>query len=100
MKTLNNYISEKLIINKNSRNNRNDINTGKWEKIDNPEFNIDILAYPEPSEKYGIDGGCISKLCIRSKKDKTMVCNYDRGWDIRPDASIKKLYDEIITKYN
>ncbi len=41
-----------------------------------------VKAYEEPSEDYGINGGKISKLCI--KMDGTWVVNYDRGWDIRP----------------
>lgn len=40
-----------------------------------------VKHYEEPSE-YGIDGGKISKLKI-SIGNKT-VCNYDRGWDIKP----------------
>lgn len=32
--------------------------------------------------QFGIDGGRISKLMIK-RGDET-VCNYDRGWDIKP----------------
>jgi len=31
---------------------------------------------------YGIEGGRISKLMI--KRGGEIVCNYDRGWDIKP----------------
>ena len=31
---------------------------------------------------FGIDGGRISKLMI--KRGGEIVCNYDRGWDIKP----------------
>ena len=31
---------------------------------------------------YGIEGGRISKLMI--KRNGEIVCNYDRGWDIKP----------------
>lgn len=31
---------------------------------------------------YGINGGRISKLTIRT--DNGTVCNYDRGWDVKP----------------
>ena len=41
-----------------------------------------VKHFDEPSEKYGIDGGRISKLMI--KIDGETVCNYDRGWDIHP----------------
>ena len=41
-----------------------------------------VKHFDEPSEKYGIDGGRISKLMI--KRSGEIVCNYDRGWDIKP----------------
>jgi len=31
---------------------------------------------------YGIEGGRISKMMI--KRNGEIVCNYDRGWDIKP----------------
>ena len=37
--------------------------------------------YEEPSQ-FGIDGGKISKLMLKRKGQ--IVCNYDRGWDIKP----------------
>ena len=40
-----------------------------------------VKHYEEPSE-YGIDAGRSSKLAI--KIGEKLVCNYDRGWDIRP----------------
>jgi len=40
-----------------------------------------VKRYDEPSE-YGIDEGRISKLEIMIH-GKT-VCNYDRGWDVKP----------------
>lgn len=40
-----------------------------------------VKDYEEPSE-YGINGGKISKLQI--KIDGKTVCNYDRGWDVKP----------------
>ena len=40
-----------------------------------------IKVYEEPSE-FGIDNGRISKLTI--KIGGKVVCNYDRGWDIKP----------------
>lgn len=36
----------------------------------------------DTGSKYGIDGGRISKLELRI--DDRKVCNYDRGWDIKP----------------
>ena len=40
-----------------------------------------MKRYEKPS-KYGIDGGCISKLTLKIGDE--VVANYDRGWDIRP----------------
>lgn len=40
-----------------------------------------VKRYDSGSE-YGIDGGRISKLELRI--DDRKVCNYDRGWDIKP----------------
>ena len=44
-------------------------------------FHYWVKFYEEPSQ-FGIDGGRISKLMIK-RKDR-IVCNYDRGWDVRP----------------
>ena len=40
-------------------------------------------VYDEGS-KYGINGGRVSKLQVR--RDGVVVCNYDRGWDIKPES--------------
>ena len=64
------------------------------------KFTAQILAFEEPSEEYGIDGGKISKLLIRDAKNKEWLCNYDRGWDVKPKSKVKKFYDEILAKYN
>lgn len=44
-------------------------------------FHYWVKFYEEPS-RFGIDGGRISKLMIKRKNE--VVCNYDRGWDVRP----------------
>lgn len=38
---------------------------------------------------FGIDGGRVSKLWIARivSGEETVVCSYDRGWDINPDAA-------------
>ena len=36
----------------------------------------------DEGSRFGIDGGRISKLMIRRSGET--VCNYDRGWDIKP----------------
>jgi len=50
-------------------------------KIQNSIFHYWIKVYDEPSH-FGIDGGRISKLMLKRKNE--IVCNYDRGWDIKP----------------
>ena len=39
-----------------------------------------VKVYEEPGE-YGICGGRISKLMIKIGNE--IVCNYDRGWDVK-----------------
>lgn len=36
----------------------------------------------DEGSQFGIDGGRISKLMI--ERGGEIVCNYDRGWDIKP----------------
>lgn len=63
-------------------------------------FEASILSFDEPSE-YGIDNGRISKLYIVERtRTLKVVCNYDRGWDVRPSKEVKEFYDKIIKKYN
>ena len=50
-------------------------------KIQNSVFHYWVKVYDEPS-RFGIDGGRISKLMLKRKGE--IVCNYDRGWDIKP----------------
>lgn len=48
---------------------------------------------------YGIEGGRISKLMI--KRGGEIVCNYDRGWDIKPVGEDTEFALAIIMKeYN
>ena len=73
-----------------------------WKKgtleIGKSVFSYWVKVYEEGSE-YGIDEGKISKLML--KRDGRVVCNYDRGWDIRPRdpdtrqalVSLKKTYN-------
>ena len=61
-------------------------------------FHYWMKQYDEGSE-YGIDGGRISKLMI--KCEGRTVCNYDRGWDVKPTGENAKIALEILLKdYN
>ena len=53
-----------------------------------------VKVYPRRSKMYGINGGRISKLMI--KRGGEIVCNYDRGWDIKPSDPDAQLAMEII----
>lgn len=66
--------------------------------VDGQRFTYFVKHYDLPSE-FGIDGGKISKLLIRLD-DEAIVCNYDRGWDIRPTGAAKKAADFLIKQYN
>ena len=50
-------------------------------KVGNSWFHYWIKVSDEPS-RFGIEEGRISKLMIKRKGE--VVCNYDRGWDIKP----------------
>ena len=48
---------------------------------------------------YGIECGRISKLMI--KRNGEIVCNYDRGWDIKPvDEDTEFMLAILIKDYN
>lgn len=69
-----------------------------WKEITKNGLTAVFLAFDKPSEEYGIDGGRISKLEIR--KGNKVLCNYDRDWDMKPEAEAEGFYNEIIKKYN
>ena len=63
-------------------------------KVSNSIFHYWIKVFEEGSE-FGIKGGKISKLML--KRDGKVVCNYDRGWDIRPfDADTKRALEILL----
>ena len=63
-------------------------------KVYNSVFHYWLKQFDEPSEEFGIDGGRISKLML--KLNGTIVCNYDRGWDIKPADPDTQLALEIL----
>ena len=63
------------------------------------KYEIQVKMFDEPSY-FGINNGRISKLWIRNLDTGKTVCNYDRGWDIKPTSEVKPDYREIIKKYN
>ena len=48
---------------------------------------------------WGINSGKISKLEIR--RDGRIVCNYDRGWDVKPaDPETQQVLDFLLSCHN
>ena len=62
-------------------------------KIHDSIFHYWMKQYDEGSQ-FGIEGGRISKLTL--KRNGTIVCNYDRGWDIEPADPDTQLALEIL----
>lgn len=77
----------------------------KWETgtvlMNGNAYGYTVKKYEEPSEKYGIEGGRISKLSIRDKSSGRSIVNYDRGWNIEPETEEAQLaYMYLVKKYN
>lgn len=61
-------------------------------------FHYDVKAYPEPSE-YGINGGKISKLFIKSAYGDEVM--YDREWVIFPkNSTAMNIFLDLIDLFN
>ena len=61
-------------------------------------FHYWVKAYETGSE-YGIDAGRVSKLTLQ-RKEQT-VCNYDRGWDVKPvDEETQIALEILLQQYN
>lgn len=65
-----------------------------------PALPVNLLPYTTGSNiiknpsKYGINNGRISKVML--KIDGEIVCNYDRGWDVRPTCKAAEVALEIL----
>ena len=64
-------------------------------RVNKSNFLYWIKVFEEGSS-FGIKGGKISKLTI--KRNDKVVCNYDRGWDIKPVDDDTKIALEIILR--
>lgn len=61
-------------------------------------FHYWVKAYETGSE-FGIEGGRVSKMMIRRKGE--IVCNYDRGWDVKPvDEETETAKEILLHQYN
>lgn len=65
------------------------LKTGKYNVV-----HYSVKHYDKPSEEYGLDGSCISKLTL--KLNETVIANYDRGWDVYPQTSEAQLALSIL----
>lgn len=71
-----------------------------WEEGKVEDHSFLAKAYDKPSERYGIDGGTISKLSVKDKAGKEKFA-YDRGWDKKPQTDKEKaLLAAIIAYYD
>jgi len=66
-------------------------------KVYDSIFHYWMKVYEVPSQ-YGINGGKVSKLML--KRNGKIVCNYDRGWDIKPTDPDTELAVELLLHSN
>lgn len=67
-------------------------------RVRDSRFHYWYKQYDSGSE-FGIDGGRISKLML--KRNGEIVCNYDRGWDVRPvDEDTKGALEILLDSEN
>jgi len=59
---------------------------GTWVNGTLGGYRFSALVFPEHADlpDYELDGSRISKLWVQRSSDRTMVANFDRGWDVRP----------------
>lgn len=66
-------------------------------KVYDSIFHYWMKVYEGPSE-FGINGGKVSKLIL--KRNGKIVCNYDRGWDVKPMDPDTELAVELLLHSN
>lgn len=60
------------------------------------QYKINALVFSEPTY-YGINGGRVSKLWIKDEDSGKEVCNYDRGWDVKPTGKVKDMVKSFLS---
>ena len=60
---------------------------------------FEALVFPEhaESESYELGQTRISKFYLREQKTRETVCNFDRGWDIRPTTPAAQRITDLLT---
>jgi hypothetical protein len=71
---------------------------GNWTKGTTADGHTFCIKHFDTGSIHGIDEGKISKLEIR--KDREILANYDRGWDIEVADSATDAYNAILAAYN
>ena len=67
-----------------------------WARVGNKKYNVSAKVYMEPS-KFGINEGPTSKLYIEDTKGN-VICNYERGWEVRPEGNNDIVVNAILDK--
>lgn len=66
--------------------------------VDGITYEINAKVFLEGSN-YGIDNGPVSILWVKDNKNKKVVINYSRGWDIKPaDEYYEAMCDMIVSE--
>jgi len=75
---------------------RRDSAPGTWVsgRIAGHRFEALVFSQHAEEPEFELPGSRISKLWIKRLADKRTVCNFDRGWDVRPaDATAAAIVD-------
>jgi hypothetical protein len=80
-------IAEDLRITKTTRRAAG---AGTWVIGNVAGHRFDALVFPEHAEcpEFELEDSRISKLWIKRLSDERTVCNFDRGWDVRPTTKL------------
>lgn len=64
-------------------------------RVGQKSYHVNAKTFMEPS-KFGINEGPTSKLFIQDSKGTT-ICNYDRGWDTKPEGDNAEICNTILS---
>ena len=89
-------IGDDLVITKTTRRASG---AGTWVIGTIAGHRFDALVFPAHAENpdYELHDSRISKLWLRREADKQTVCNFDRGWDVRPTTDVAQAIVDFLT---
>ena len=71
--------------------------SGTWTAGRIGGYKFEVKRFDDQSV-YGINEGRISKLFVRRESDRTVVANFDRGWDVEPETNdAQEIVDMLYT---